>query len=124
MDVRELTDDDLQKMRDDLDREAQSRREQDAPRSYGERNGHGRRVRPTEIQGVLFQVRVPVGRRGETMPAFVLFPPVRDERDLEELAEQVEREFRTATVYQPRDRDRDRHGYRDERDRNYRRDWR
>ena len=83
----------------------------------------GRGADPLDVQGVLFQLRVPVGRRGETMPAFLLFPPVRDEREVEELAEDVERKFKFATVYQPRN---ERNGYSNgsgyERGRDYSRD--
>jgi hypothetical protein len=75
-------------------------REEDAPRSVGSLE-RGRNEDALEIRGVLFQVRVPIGRRAETMPAYLLFPPVRDERELEELAEDVERRFKLVTVYQP-----------------------
>lgn len=74
-------------------------RGEDEPRSV---SSLGRGADPLEIQGVLFQVRVPIGRRGETMPAYLLFPPVRDEGELLELAADVERRYRLATVYQPK----------------------
>ena len=110
METRELSGDELARMREEIEKEIDDRKARgDEPRSYAGRN-EGRRVRPTAIEGVLFQVRVPLGRRGETMPGFILFPPVRDERELSDLAEQVEREFRTATVYQPKD-DHQRRGY-------------
>ena len=86
-----------------VDRGRRSRgrdREEDAPRSVSSLE-RGQNEDPLEIRGVLFQVRVPIGRRGETMPAYLLFPPVRDERDLGELAEDVERRFKLVTVYQP-----------------------
>lgn len=82
-------------------------REEDEPRSVSSLN-RGRGDDPLEIRGVLFQVKVPVGRRGETMPAYLLFPPVEDERELEELAAGVEKRFKFATLYQPRG---DRNGY-------------
>lgn len=86
-------------------------REEDEPRSVSSLN-RGRGDDPLEIQGVLFQIRVPLGRRGETMPAYLLFPGVRDEGELEELADDVERRFKFATVYQPRNGyGRDRYGY-------------
>jgi len=75
-------------------------REEDAPRSVSSLE-RGRNEDPLEIRGVLFQVRVPIGRHGEMLPAYLLFPPVRDERELEELAEDVERRFKLVTVYQP-----------------------
>lgn len=84
-------------------------REDNEPRSVSSLN-RGRGEDPLEIQGVLFQVKVPVGRRGEVMPAYLVFPPVDDERELEELAADVEKRFRFATVYSPRG-DRDRNGY-------------
>jgi len=74
-------------------------REEDAPRSVSSLE-RGQNEDSLEIRGVLFQVRVPIGRRGETMPAYLLFPPVRNERELEELAEDVERRFKLVTVYQ------------------------
>jgi hypothetical protein len=96
----------LQRLADRMDRmerRGRTRREpeeEDAPESAAPR---GRRSRdPLEIQGVMFQVSIPVGRRGETMPAFILLPPVRDERELEKLADEVEREFRSAKVYPPK----------------------
>jgi hypothetical protein len=76
-------------------------RDEDAPRSVSSLE-RGRSEDPLEIRGVLFQVRVPIGRRGETMPAYLLFPPVRDERELEEVAEDVERRFKLVAVYQPK----------------------
>ncbi len=75
--------------------------EDDAPESALEMR-RGRRD-PLEIQGVLFEVSVPVGRRGEMMRAHLLFPPVRDERDLEKLADEVEREFRNAKILPPKE---------------------
>ena len=58
-----------------------------------------------DIRGVLFQARVPVGRRGEVMPVYLLFPPVRDERELVDLAEEVQERFHEiVTTYAPRDR--------------------
>lgn len=85
------------------------RSREDEPRSV---SSLGRGADPLEIQGVLFQIRVPLGRRGETMPAYLLFPGVRDEGELEELADDVERRFKFATVYQPRNGySRDRYGY-------------
>jgi hypothetical protein len=75
-------------------------REEDAPRSVSSLE-RGQNEDSLEIRGVLFQVRVPIGRRGETMPAYLLFPPVRNEHELEELAEDVERRFKLVTVYQP-----------------------
>ena len=75
-------------------------REEDAPRSVSSLE-RGRNEDPLEIRGVLFQVRVPIGRHGEMLPAYLLFPPVRDERELEELAEDVERRFKLVTVYKP-----------------------
>lgn len=87
--------------------------EQDEPpRSVSSLN-RGRGEDPLEIQGVLFQVRVPIGGgRGETMPAYLLLPGVRDEGELEQLADDVERRFKFATVYQPRNGyRRDRYGY-------------
>ena len=84
--------------------------EDDQPESAAPR-GRGRRD-PLEIQGVLFQLNVPVGRRGDTMPAYILLPPVRDERELEKLADEVEREFRTAKVFTPKPQfDRGSNGY-------------
>jgi hypothetical protein len=84
--------------------------EEDPPESAAPTR-RGRRD-PLEIQGVMFQLNVPVGRRGDTMPCYVLFPPVRDERELEKLADEVEREFRTAKVYTPKPAfDRSNHGY-------------
>ena len=47
-------------------------------------------------------MNVPVGRRGDTMPCYIMLPPVRDERELEKLADEVEREFRNAKVYSPK----------------------
>lgn len=127
MDMREMSDTEVARMREDLEREMEERGKTngngDSPKGYGERNGGGRRRKPTEIQGVLFQVRVPVGRRGETMPAYLLFPPVRDERELEDLADEVEREFKLATVYPPKEQRREggygSNGYGHGRDRGY-----
>lgn len=96
------------------------RSREDEPRSV---SSLGRGADPLEIQGVLFQVRVPIGRRGETMPAYLLFPPVRDESELLELAADVERRYRLVTVYQPKGyrngygRDRDAYDRRREYDR-------
>ncbi|HUO61005.1 MAG TPA: hypothetical protein VMU24_10080 [Candidatus Acidoferrales bacterium] len=94
-------------------------RDQSAPRSVLQMK-RDRNVSPVELQGTLFAVRVPVGRRGEFMPGYLLFPPVANERALEELAQDVQREFKFATVYQPRAEHRN--GY----DRNYSRErrWR
>jgi hypothetical protein len=75
-------------------------REEDAPRSVSSLE-RGQNEDPLEIRGVLFQVRVPIGRHDEALPAYLLFPPVRDERELEELAEDVERRFKLVTVFRP-----------------------
>ena len=98
---------------------SRSPRRKEAPESVLQM-GRGRDVESVELQGTLFAVRVPVGRRGEFMPGYLLFPPVANERELEELAQDVQREFRFATVYQPRAEHRN--GY----DRNYSRErrWR
>lgn len=79
----------------------------DAPRSV-HTLGRGRNADPLGIQGVLLAVRIPIGRRGETVPGYLLFPPVEDERALMELAENVERRYKLITVYQPRN---ERKGY-------------
>lgn len=72
----------------------------DEPRGVrGLRRGGG--SSSAEVQAVLFQVRVPVGR-GETMPVHLQFAAVRDERELADLAEEVRRNFRDAVVYQPK----------------------
>lgn len=119
-------------------RHREEEEDDDRPRSARD-VGRGRRGRdPLEIQGVLFQVRVPVGRHGDTMSGYLLFPPVKDERELEELADDVERDFRLVKVWSPQqrgqngngfqgngyNRDRDR-GYRNygDRDRGYNRDY-
>ncbi len=84
--------------------------DEDSPESAAPAR-RGRRD-PLEIQGVMFQLNIPVGRRGDTMPCYVLFPPVRDERELEKLADEVEREFRTAKVFTPKPQfDRGGNGY-------------
>lgn len=76
--------------------------EEDGPRSV-----HDLQVRrkgdPMEIQGVLMPVKVSVGRHGDSISGYVLLPPVRDERELEEVADEFEREFRSARVYQQRE---------------------
>lgn len=82
-------------------RRSRGRDREDAPRSVSSLE-RGRSEDLLEIRGVLFQVRVPIGRREETMPAYLLFPPVQDERELKELAEDVERRFKLVTVYQPK----------------------
>jgi len=74
--------------------------EDDAPDSVRELR-RGRRD-PLEIQGVMAQVSVPIGRRGETMPLYVLLPPVRDERELEDLALELERKFRNVKIFGPK----------------------
>jgi hypothetical protein len=76
-------------------------RDEDAPQSV--HSMARRRDRDAlDIQAVLFQTRVKVGRRGETMPAYLQFAAVHDERELEELAEDVRRRFPDASVYQPK----------------------
>ena len=75
----------------------------DAPRGVGGLQLGGR-LSPTKIQAVLFQVKVPVGRAGETMLAYIQFAGVRDERELQDLAEDVRRRYPDATVYQPKSR--------------------
>ena len=72
-------------------------RDDDDPESVREMRG-GRRD-PLEIQGVMFQINIRMRREGETMPAYILLPPVRDERELEKLADEVEREFRNAKIF-------------------------
>ena len=101
----------LQELADRMDRmESRQRRkgrdaepiDEDAPESAAPLTGRRGRRDPLEIQGVLFQMNVPVGRRGDTMPCYIMLPPVRDERELEKLADEVEREFRNAKVYSPK----------------------
>jgi hypothetical protein len=74
---------------------------EDAPQSVRSLE-RGRGEDLLQIEAVLFQVRVPTGRRGESMPAYLQFAGVRDERELQELAEDVRRRFPDASVYQPK----------------------
>jgi hypothetical protein len=84
-------------------------RDDDEPESVREMEERGRRG---EVRQVAFQVSVPVGRRGESMPGFLIFDvSVRDDRDLEDLADEVERKFRTAKVFPPKDRFEGRGGF-------------
>jgi hypothetical protein len=76
-------------------------REEDGPESARDGRGRGELG---EIRGVLFPVSIPLGRSGETLSCYLLTGPVRDERDLLDLAEEVDRgEFRRVLrVYQPK----------------------
>lgn len=75
--------------------------EDEGPRSARE-VGRARTANPLEIQGVLLPVKLEVGRHGDSISGYVLLPPVRDERELEDLAYEFEREFRSARVYSAR----------------------
>lgn len=77
--------------------------DEDRPRSVHDLQAR-RRGDPLQIEGVLMPVSVEVGRHGDTISGYVLLPPVRDERELEEVADEFEREFRCARLYQKRDR--------------------
>lgn len=58
------------------------------------------RGRQGEARQVAFEVKVPVGRNGGTLKGFLIFDvSVRDDRDLEDLANEVERKFRSANVF-------------------------
>ena len=59
------------------------------------------RGRQGEARQVAFEVKVPVGRNGGSLKGLLIFDvSVRDDRDLEDLANEVERKFRSANVWQ------------------------
>lgn len=72
---------------------------EDEPESVVANGRHGRRG---EVRQVAFEVKVRAGRDGKTLKGFVLIDAnVRDDRDLEELADEVERRFRSANLFSP-----------------------
>lgn len=73
--------------------------DEDLPESAAPARGRGR----GKAHGVAFEVKVPVGRDGKILKGLLFFDAaVRDDRDLEELADDVDRQFRTANVYAPK----------------------
>lgn len=79
-----------------------SRRDEESDSPMGVDTLRGRREDPLEIRAVLFPVKIPVGRRGETVPAYLQFDGVGNQDQLERLAEMVRREFPDLTIYQPK----------------------
>ncbi len=70
---------------------------EDEPESVREMDSRGRQG---EARQVAFEVKVPVGRNGGTLRGMLIFDvSVRDDRDLEDLANEVERKFRSANVF-------------------------
>jgi hypothetical protein len=93
----------LERMNDRLDdllsdkRRRRGRDREDEPESVREMDDRGRRG---EARQVAFEVKVPVGRQGGTLKGLLIFDvSVRDDRDLEDLANEVERKFRSANVF-------------------------
>lgn len=80
---------------------------EDEPESVRDMQDRGRQG---EARQVAFEVKVPVGRQGGTLKGLLIFDvSVRDDRDLEDLANEVERKFRSANVFT---KDFNRDGYR------------
>lgn len=74
--------------------------DEDAPESAAPARGRSR----GKAHGVAFEVKVPVGRDGKMLKGLLFFDAaVRDDRDLEELADEVDRSFRTANVFSPKE---------------------
>lgn len=82
-------------------RRGRGRDREDEPESVRDMQDRGRQG---EASQVAFEIKVPVGRDGASLKGLLIFDvPIRHDRDLEELADEVDRKFRLANVFKKQD---------------------